>query len=268
MSQRTRTKTSGRARSTKTSKAAASTGASASAVAVIDTEPAFGWRKLRLDWWKAGDRDEDAVSKILKVEGARSIATGGRCESHDLEVTLGIDHVPPGFYEVKRLHVRDGKYVDRRFKAGQRGERIYGRRDAEIKSFATALEDYLDTCLWGVEAVTDTHAFIDQALLRKHGKKFHERLMRLAKAAADIPTLSAPAWKVLVGSVRPQDIEAGFSSLSGIFIIADHIYTLVKPSEYTRFIGFDSGSAEGPKLSFQGVVPLNKFARKKVEGKR
>lgn len=196
--------------------------------------------------------------------GARALSTGGRNQSHDLEVTLGIDHIPPGHYEVKRLYVRNGKYVDRRFKAGQRGERIYGRRDAEIKGFAIALEDYLDTCLWGVEAVTDTHAFIDQALLRKHGKRFHERLLRLAKAASEIPSLTAPAFRALNGTVRPQDIEAGFSSLSGIFIIADHIYTLVKPTEYTRFIGFDSAGAEGPKLSFQGVVPLAKFARKKV----
>lgn len=178
-------------------------------------------------------------------------------------MTLGIDHVPPGLYEVKRLHVRDGKYVDRRFKVGQRGERIYGRRDAEIKSFATALEDYLDTCLWGVEAVTDTHEFVDQALLRKHGKKFHERLLRLARAAGEIPTLTAPAWKVLNGAVRARDIEAGFVGLSGIFIIADHIYTLVKPNEYTSFIGFDSASAEGPKLTYQGAVPLDKFGRKK-----
>lgn len=178
-------------------------------------------------------------------------------------MSLGIDHIPPGFYEVKRLHVRNGRYVDRRFKAGQRGERIYGRRDAEIKSFATALEDFLDTCVWGVEAVTDTHEFIDQALLRKHGKKFHERLVRLAKAASEIPTLTAPAWKVLNGGVREQDIVAGFGSLSGIFIIADHIYTLVKPKEYTSFIGFDSASAEGPKLTYRGVVPLDKFGKKK-----
>lgn len=206
-------------------------------------------------------------------------------QSHDLEVTLGIVDVPPGFYEVKRLHLQKGRYVDRRFKAGTRGEKIYGRRDAEIKSFATALEDYLDHAWdpvmmhdqksswagvqrepgpqWGVEAVTDLHDFIDQALLRKHGKKFHERLLRLAKASKEIPTLLVPAWNVLNGGVRGKDIEAGFASLSGIFVIADHIYTLVKPSEYTSFIGFDSASAEGPKLTYQGVVPLDKGTRKK-----
>lgn len=196
--------------------------------------------------------------------GARATPTGGRNQSHDLEVTLGINQVPPGFYEVKRLYVRDHKYVDRRFKAGQRGERIYGRRDAEIKGFALALEDYLDTCLWGFEAVTSVHEFVDQALLRKHGKKFHEKLIRWAKAAGPIPTLTAQAFTALHGSVSGRDIEAGFGSLGGIFIIADHIYTLVKPKEYTRFIAFDSAGAEGPKLSYQGVVPLDKFARLKV----
>ena len=179
---------------------------------------------------------------------------------------LGVDGIPPGFYEVKRLHVRDGKYgkyVDRRFKAGQRGERIYGRRDAEIKSFAMGLEQFLDHCDWGIEAVLAAHEFIDQAFLRKHGKRFNERLVRLATAAVKIPELALSAKTILEGGVSAKDIEAGFSSLRGIFIIADHIYTLVKPKEYTRFIGFNSASAEGPKLSFQAVVPLDKFVQKK-----
>lgn len=207
--------------------------------------------------------DEEQVCQAIRSLGALALATAGRNNSHDLEVTLGINHVDPGYYEVKRLYLRDGKYLDRRFKAGQRGERIYGRRDAEIKGFATALEDYLDSCLWGLNAVEETHAFIDKALLRKHGKKFQERLIRLANAGAKIPTLSRVSNAVLQGGVRPQDIEAGFSSLSGIFIIAGTIYTLVKPKEYKSLIGFDSGSAEGPKLTYQGVVPLAKNERKK-----
>ena len=269
MSLRTRTKAKETARSTKTSSAAASTGAPASPSAATDDTPEYGWRRLEQSWWNprpAGYPDETRICEALRlIEGARAIPTGGRGQSHDLEVTLGVAHIPPGFYEVKRLHVRDGKYVDRRFKAGQRGERIYGRRDAEFKSFATALEDFLDDCLWGYQAVSDTHEFIDQAFLRKHGKKFEQRAIRLAQAASSIPQLALSAKRVLDGGVRPQDIEAGFSSLGGIFVIADHIYTLVKPKEYTRFIGFNSAGAEGPKLSFQGTVPLDKFG--KVKGK-
>lgn len=178
-------------------------------------------------------------------------------------MTLGVEHIEPGFYEVKKLHIRPGgKSVDRRFKAGQRGERIYGRRDAEIKGFAMAMENFLDTCLWGVQAVTDVHDFVDMALQRRHGKKFNERLLRWANAATDIPTLVKYAFPVVKGGVTPQDVAQGFASLRGIFIIAGHSYTLVKPSEYTRFIGFDSASAEGPKLSYQGVVPLEKTTRK------
>lgn len=256
---------------------AVSTGATASTAAATE----YGWHPLRLPWDKTltDVRDECHVCRAIDRDGTISYPTGGRGQSHDLEVSLGIEHVPPGFYEVKRLHVKKGKYVDKRFKAGQRGERIYGRRDAEIKSFATALENFIDGVWdqtrpwkgmepesdihWGVETVTAVHDFIDQALTRKHGKRFHERLLRLAKAASEIPTLLTPSWNILKGGVRPQDIEAGFSSLGGIFIIADHIYTLVKPKEYTRFIGFDSASAEGPKLSYQGVVPLDKFGKVK-----
>ena len=183
-----------------------------------------------------------------------------------------MEHIPPGFYEVKKLHLRKGaKSVDPRFKAGQRGERIYGRRDAEIKSFASALEWYIDHAWdepkeglhWGRESVESAHEFIDQAMERRHGKKFDERLRRWAEAAAKIPTLLSVSLPAARGGVSAQNIANGFASLSGIFIMAGAIYTLVKPSEYTRFIGFDSASAEGPKLKYQGVVPLDKFATKK-----
>lgn len=187
-------------------------------------------------------------------------------------MTLGVDGIPPGFYEVKKLHVRKGsKSVDRRFKAGQRGERIYGRRDAEIKAFAQGLENYLDGrwddppvggIHWGREAVEDLHDFIDQALERRHGKKFDERLRRLAEAACKLPGLLPVAYPAARGGVSAQNIANGFASLSGIFVMAGNIYTLVKPKEYTRFIGFDSASAEGPKLSYLGVVPLGKFEKK------
>ncbi len=191
---------------------------------------------------------------------------GSRHQSYDLEVLLGIDHVEPGLYEVKRLYKTKSGSFDRRFKVGQRGERIYGRRDAEIKSFAIALEDFLDECLWSVEAVVATHEFIDQALLRKHGKRFHERLLKLANRGLQIPSLMFRAKDVIQGGVRTNEISAGFSNLKGIFIIAGDIYTLVKPTEYKEFIGFDSASAEGPKLTYQGVVPLEQVVRKRLKG--
>jgi hypothetical protein len=236
-----------------------------SGAAPQDSATKFGWKYLSRRWTPIrGESDESLVCLSLKTLGARAEPTAGRYQSHDLEVTLGIADLEPGLYEVKRLSLRKGgKSVDRRFKAGRRGETIYGRRDAEIKSFAMALEDFLDQCLWSVEAIVATHEFIDQALQRRHGKKFHERLLRLANRSLSIPELMFEAKSVIQGGVRPQDITAGFSSLKGIFVIADHIYTLVKPEEYTRFIGFDSASAEGPKLSYQGVVPLESFATEK-----
>ena len=235
----------------------------------MGTEPEFGWRKLAT-LPNQHVSDEECICESIDRLGNRSKPTGTRYQSHDLEVTLG-GFIVPGFYEVKRLHLREGKYVDRRFKVGRRGERMYGRRDAEIKSFATALEDFLDgvwdsphpAIHWGKKEVEDMHSFIDLALQRKHGKKFHDRLLRLADACNSIPTMLKQSLSVSRGSVRPQDIEAGFAGLSGIFIIAGHIYTLVKPKEYKSFIGFDSASAEGPKLTYQGVVPLEKFGKVK-----
>jgi len=231
-----------------------------------DLATEFGWYNLRLPWWTptTDESDEQAIVNALYIKGVRCNKTAGRYQSHDLEVTLGATHLDPGFYEVKRLSLRPGgKSVDRRFKVGRRGETIYGRRDAEIKSFAIALENFLDSCLWTVEATIATHEFIDQALQRRHGKRFNERLLRLADRSLSIPELANEARAVLQGGVRSQDIETGFTSLSGIFVITGHIYTLVKPKEYTRFIGFDSASAEGPKLSFHGVVPLESFATDK-----
>ncbi len=224
----------------------------------VSADTKFGWHRLQVPRWDL-ESDEEKVSYSVNQLGAQSVPTAGRYNSHDLEVTAGAAGIDPGFYEVKRLHDKDGKYVDRRFKVGQRGELIYGRRDAEIKSFASALENFLDTCNWGREAIEQTHEFIDQAFQRKHGKKFQERLSRLASASASIPALTATAQAAVFGAVGSKEIEAGFSGLKGIFIIADHIYTLVKPNEYVRFIGFDGASAEGPKLTYAGVVPLAKF---------
>lgn len=228
----------------------------ASSDVAID-EPEYGWRKLCFNQGRKSN-DEQAVCEALKADGIKAVPTGDRYHSHDIEVTLGVDHVQPGLYEVKRLHVQDSGYVDRRFKAGQRGEQIYGRRDAQIKAFAISLERFLDDCDWGFDVVTQMHEFIDQALHRRHSKRFNGQLTQLATTFLHIPALFPAAKDVLRGGVTAHDVAAGFASLNGIFIIADHIYTLVKPEEYARFIGFDSASAEGPRLSYQGVVPLRR----------
>lgn len=222
----------------------------------------FGWRSIRTSLPRVSD--EQDICNALHHDGAVAFAAGGRNQSHDLEVTHEIDHVLTGKYEVKRLSLRPGGHsADRRFKAGRRGETIYGRRDAEIKCFATALEDFLDEVLWSEKVISEVHDFIDQALQRRHGKKFHDRLLRLADKGLAIPNLLLPSTRVLNGGIRAQDIQAGFAGLSGIFIIVGHIYTLVKPSEYTSFVGFDSACAEGPKLSFHGVIPLETFGKEK-----
>jgi hypothetical protein len=240
--------------------------AAAAATNLPTTE--YGWRSLYRKGRTIGPSivgisDEQKICNALDWDGARAHPTAGRNQSHDLEVTLGTTlrsptcDLVPGLYEVKRLSLRSkGKSADRRFKTGRRGETIYGRRDAEIKSFAMALEDFLDQCLWSVEATLASHDFIDQALQRRHGKHFHERLLRLANRGLEVPELMWKAKSVINGGVFPRDIQAGFEGLSGIFIMVGHIYTLVKPNEYSEFIGFDSGSAEGPKLRFSGVIPL------------
>lgn len=240
------------------------TGASVSQVADTKATTAFGWQTLyynknyRSDHaWIPAIPDEQMVVTSIERDGSRAIVTAGRKNSHDLEVTLGIDTAPPGFYEVKRLSSRPGgKSFDPRFKAGRRGETIYGRRDAEIKTFVMQLENFLDQCEWGVEAVTSTHDFIDQALQRRHGKKFNERLLRLAHRGLSIGDLLFASKRVIQGGVGHTDISAGFAGLAGIFIIAGHNYTLVRPNEYKQFIGFDSASAEGPRLRYSGVIQL------------
>ena len=241
------------------------TGASASQDADTKVTTAFGWQTLYYNRgysgnsdWSPDISDEQLIVTSIERDGSRANVTAGRNNSHDLEVTLGTDGLTPGFYEVKRLTARPGgKSFDPRFKAGRRGETIYGRRDAEIKTFAIQFENFLDECEgWGVEAVVATHEFIDQALQRRHGKKFNERLLRLAHRGLSIGDLLFASKRVIQGGVGHTDISAGFAGLAGIFIIAGHNYTLVRPNEYKQFIGFDSASAEGPRLRYSGVIPL------------
>ncbi len=214
---------------------------------------------------------------------------GDRSVSYDLEVVdevyrrayLRAVGLESGKYEVKSLWRKNENQVfDRRFKVGQRGELIYGRRDAQVKAFGTALEGYIDDLIEHslpptksgghfsphppatpgsvTPAVTELHDIIDRIMVRKHSKTLLERLGRLAKASLEIPRLTVAARNFLSGGIQAVDIERGFSDIQGIFIVAGPIYTLVSQTEYSKFLAFDSASSEGPKLRYLGVIPSNK----------
>lgn len=205
------------------------------------------------------------------------VPAGDRGQSHDLVIPdepgrrpyIHAAGVTPGKYEVKSLWRRDERSsFDRRFKVGRRGETIYGKRDAEIKSFALSLEEQIDSViehsLLGVPKaepgsvrrfVEETHDFVDQALTRKHSKRFMERLTRLATASLAIPVMLHRARSVLSGGVQAADIVRGFEDIEGIFVVAGHMYTLVTRAEMPQYLTFDSASAEGPKLRYAGPIP-------------
>ncbi len=230
----------------------------------------FGWQNI-----VAGDEDEGRVGTSLVLDLDCSIIQAGeRGQSFDIEIISG-SQIEPGRYEVKSLwRKNDNCKFDRRFKCGQRGEKIYGRRDAEIKSFALALDAHVDVGLsealepemfrhhlsMGPQPimtwVDEMHDFVDKALARQHSKSFHEKLMRWGRSALLSPMLFSRAQAIVSGGISSVDIMRGFSGLKGIFIVAGHNYSLVRPDEFDQFLAFDSASAEGPKLVFLGVLPL------------
>lgn len=225
-----------------------------------------------------------------------AIHCGNRQQSHDLEIHSKITRpdyedpylrfagLSPGKYEVKSLWRRsETQSFDRRFKVGRRGERLYGRRDAEIKSFASGLEDEIDAIIQNfvdegrvaktskdamTRFVTETHAFISDAFERRHSKAFNERIERLATASLSIPTLTVRAHSVLNGGVQGPDIVRGFDDIQGIFIVAGPMYTLITRTEMPQFLTFDSASSEGPKLRFVGVIKSEQNKSRKEKGKK
>ncbi|HEU5118646.1 MAG TPA: hypothetical protein VFT74_18760 [Isosphaeraceae bacterium] len=209
-----------------------------------------------------------------------SVVQGGsRGQSYDLSIPDQGDRtylravgLEAGKYEVKSLWRKsEGRAFDRRFKVGQRGERIYGRRDSEIKAFALSLEEQVDSVLEHAVSgypkaapgsvtsfVDETHEFVDLAMSRRHSKSFMARLERLARASLSIPAMLTRAHAVVHGGVQAHDIVRGFDDLEGIFIVAGPIYTLVTKAEMPRFLAFDSASSEGPKLRWAGPIPSEK----------
>jgi hypothetical protein len=239
------------------------------------TSPRFGWRKLD-PYTGHAEAEERVGESLIGLFGVFVTHAGDRTQSHDLEVS-GVScrqsrydrgGLAAGLYEVKSLWRKNERSsFDRRFKVGTRGERIYGRRDSQIKAFAVALEDELEHVLESnvreskttfgrnTDFVESAHAFIDQAMGRRHSKAFEERLMRLARASLNVPRLTVRAQALLDGAITNADVLRGFSDIQGIFVVAGDLFTLVTKGEFGSFIGFDSASSEGPKLRLIGEIP-------------
>lgn len=240
--------------------------------------PRFGWHKLTK--YSGHKEAEDAVAHALISLGMFVGRAGDRSQSYDLEIlecsscTQNREcrihkskNINPGKYEIKSLwRKNDRSAFDRRFKIGTRGEEMYGRRDASIKSFALQLEKEIDFILEAnvkhqnrdfnnLTFVSEAHSFIDSALIRKHSKSFEDRLWRLCTASLGIPAMNYAAATVLNNSIENADIVRSFNGIEGIFIVAGPIFTLVRVDEFARFITFDSASSEGAKLRFKGVIP-------------
>lgn len=252
---------------------------------VSEPSTAFGWHPL--DAYSGHKGAEEAVALcLIKDLGLFVTRAGERNQSHDIEVS-GISRrryrgdsliVNPGLYEVKMLWRRSDRHAfDRRFKAGTRGERIYGRRDSSIKSFALSLEREIDSIIESnthdpkgssLEFVEQAHGFIDDAMARRHSKGFTRRLERLARASLLIPNLSQQARAVLDSTVQGHDIAQGFGDLEGIFIVAGPKYTLVTKAEMASMLSLDSASSEGPKIRLHGVIPLETTKARRKKSKK
>ncbi len=229
-------------------------------------EPASSLKASR-DWRPLPDYTghkgaEEAVAQALERDFDVTVTRAGeRSQSYDIEVSLnGFSDLDPRLYEVKSLWRRNERCTfDRRIKVGTRGETIYGRRDAQIKSFALSLEEGLA----GFDAdandvIPTTREFIDAALSRRHSKSFHTRLRDVAAAVSGLQGhefLVKKAHAIISGSVGADDIVRGFDDISGIFVVAGPIYTLVTKAEIAEFFTFDSASSEGPRLRLHGVIP-------------
>lgn len=252
-------------------------------------EPTFGWQFLD-DLESYRDTEIRVVDALTRM-GALVKHAGDRSQSYDLEIFsrlenkafgvkdpfLGFAGLFAGRYEVKKLYrPKHGRSFDPRFKVGTRGEKIYGKTDAQIKSFAQALEREMDNIIdhsigpemkaepgtvW--RATVEVHEMVDRAIERKHSKDFIRRLTIMAKSALSIPNLTVAAHAFLSGGVQAADIHAGFEDIEGIFLVAGANYTLVSKGEFRQFLAFDSASSEGPKLRFTGRIPCSNEAKSK-----
>jgi len=264
-----------------------STGVRADDSGLATEEPKYGWRELRQ---LAGEDDPEChITWTLSTNyGVEVTRNGSRNESYDLTIGdygyskyTGIENpflaqvgLSPGRYEVKSLWRKsEGRKFDRRIKVGRRGERIYGRRDAAVKSFALELDAFLEEFIDGERDIEiegprvngtvgrlsvvalEIFEFVDQALERRHSKSFDERMRRLAQAAFVVPSLRVPAQRALTVEICGSDILNGFEDLQGIFVVAGDHYTLVSQREISTFFAFDSASSEGLRLRFLGKIP-------------
>ena len=237
-------------------------------------------------WLDGAGDSEYRVAKTLSTRYGLDIEpAGARTQSYDLRVKITngpfarIAGLETGNYEVKSLWRRNDNCVfDRRFKVGQRGERIYGLRDARIKAFVMGLDSEIDAIIENSVAYPiggrkpdemrvffeESVDFIRQAVERRHSKAFEVRLDRLARVCQIIPTMTALARGVLNSAVQPIDIARGFADVEGIFITAGPIYTLVAKDEFEGFLAFDSASSEGPKIRYTQAIPSETNRKRKT----
>lgn len=250
----------------------------------------FGWRKL--EEYSGHAEAEDRVGKALIDDFSVYVTRAGdRTQSYDLEVTVPNgstrrrsgrrlpDGLISGLYEVKSLWRRNERSAfDRRFKVGTRGERIYGRRDAQIKAFALALEDGMEEIFADLQRagghpwtnrtfVEFSHEMIDHSMARRHSKWFNDQLGFLAGHLTGVPLISRQAQAVIASGITEADILRGFSDIEGIFVVAGPLYTLVTKAEMGRLLSFDSASSEGPKIRMLGVIP-SETTQRKEKGKK
>jgi hypothetical protein len=244
---------------TKTSIAPPSTGAS--------TAPHVDWHLIQNP---LGDSSsEDVLIDHLVLNNYAVEKAGGRNQRYDLEVlntrwvkAHSVPQIAPGRYEVKKLYRRSrSSSIDRRIKVGSRGEAIYGRYDALIKSLALSIEELIDDN-WngGVKQLEDLAAAIDDALSRRHSHDFFRRFCLLAEAYEDVFGLKSATAFLEHGGIQGSDIIRGFSDIDGVFVMvsgaAGDYFTLVSREELPRLFTFDSVSVEGVKLRFQGEGPI------------
>lgn len=235
-----------------------STGASAEPQAQVSE---FGFKHLGLRTWVA---TEDNLCEALKSWGSHVRQAGSRYQNYDLEI-LDCANLPLGRYEIKALH-RNGKSFDRRFKVGSRSEKIYGKRDAEIKAAALVLDDYIDWVFKEPDRAVQRNEYSadanlqwilnlkNQAFERKHGKNFIKDFIENIKPFHDWHYAYPFKINKLSRPVTSKEICEGYSDIQGIFLVLEDNYTLIRHDEFAKFIEFDSASSEGIKLRYTGKL--------------
>lgn len=235
------------------------------------SETLFGWQPI--SHLLNDSSDEEKVGWTLFSHGIKLEIAGKRNQSYDIKIINNNNKklIKNGLYEVKKLWKSDkATKFDRRFKVGTRGEKIYGRRDAEIKAFCLALENAMDTLDLSVAQVDFFHKTIDSGISRKHSKSFSEDLELCWQILEHKKVLLDHVEVIKNNQITISDIQRGFDNIDGIFVIAGPMYTLITKAEFPKFLEFDSASVEGPKLRLAKslVIKSEQVNKKTNKGKK